>query len=155
MHLSLVQLKALNGDPHYIAMGMGIGVFVGVTPTIPFHMVLAVGLAFIVKGSKPAALIGVWFSNPLTIPFFYWGSYKTGGLILGNTTSLDPAVQSVSSLFQQGLDVALATIAGGIILGIVPGIIAYLITLRLFTIIRSRKENRISPRSTSSREQNR
>ncbi len=29
--------KKLQGDPHYVAMGMAIGVFVAITPTIPFH----------------------------------------------------------------------------------------------------------------------
>ena len=142
LHQSLVQLKTLEGDPHYIAMGMGIGVFVGVTPTIPFHTVLAIALAFIAKGSKPAAAIGVWFSNPFTIPIFYWGSYKAGSVILGNAAPVVLAGHSISSLLQLGLDVTLAMIAGGILLGIVPGIIAYVITLRLFTLIRSRKRNR-------------
>jgi len=33
--------KTLQGDPHYVAMGMAIGVFVSVTPTIPFHTIYA------------------------------------------------------------------------------------------------------------------
>ncbi len=35
---------SLKGDPRKISMGMAIGVFVGVTPTIPFHTALIVGL---------------------------------------------------------------------------------------------------------------
>ncbi len=44
--------KTLHGDPHYIAMGMAIGFFVAITPTIPFQTIIAVGLAFILKGSS-------------------------------------------------------------------------------------------------------
>jgi len=55
----VTQLKELQGDPHYIAMGMAIGAFIAITPTIPFHMVIAVALAFVFRCSKVAALIGV------------------------------------------------------------------------------------------------
>jgi uncharacterized protein (DUF2062 family) len=39
---------SLKGEPASIAMGMAIGVFIGVTPTIPFHtaMIIAVGVLF-------------------------------------------------------------------------------------------------------------
>ena len=51
----ILKAKRLEGDPHFIALGLAIGVFVGFTPTIPFHTVLAVALAFLFKGSKAAA----------------------------------------------------------------------------------------------------
>lgn len=136
----IVSFKTLQGDPHYIAMGIGIGVFVGVTPTIPFHTVLALALAFILKGSKPAAIIGVWFGNPLTIPFFYWGSYKIGMLILGNSAPFNAQYITITELMELGLDVTLAMITGGVILGIPPGIASYFITRRIFAGIRSRKK---------------
>jgi len=136
----IISFKTLQGDPHYIAMGIGIGVFVGVTPTIPFHTALALALAFILKGSKPAAVIGVWFSNPLTIPFFYWGSYKIGMLILGTSIPFNAQYITITELMELGMDVTLAMIAGGIILGIPPGIASYFIARKIFTGIRSRKK---------------
>ncbi|MEJ2430554.1 MAG: DUF2062 domain-containing protein, partial [Deltaproteobacteria bacterium] len=54
------QLKELRGKPHEISLGMAIGVFIAVTPTIPFHTVLAVSLAALLRGSKLAAALGVW-----------------------------------------------------------------------------------------------
>ena len=74
----IANAKTLQGDPHYVAVGMAIGVFIGITPTIPLHTVIAVALAFVLRGSKPAAIIGVWFANPITIPLFYWASYEIG-----------------------------------------------------------------------------
>jgi len=137
----IIRFKTLQGDPHYVAVGMGIGIFVAITPTIPFHTAIALVMALILKGSKPAAVIGVWFSNPLTIPLFYWGSYKIGNLILGNSGKIELSDPSISSLMQMGLDVTIASIIGGIILGIVPGIAAYFITLRIFKVIRARKHD--------------
>ena len=134
--------KKLQGDPHYVATGMAIGVFVSITPTIPFHTVIAIALAFVFKGSKPAAAVGVWFSNPVTIPFFYLGSYKAGMLILGNTAPFDAKYKSVLELMKLGLDVTVAMITGGVILGIFPGIAAYFITRKIFRTIRSRKRSK-------------
>ena len=136
--------KKLQGDPHYVAMGMAIGVFVSITPTIPFHTVAAVALAFVLRGSKPAAAIGVWFSNPVTIPVFYLGSYKAGMFLLGKSIPFDAKYESISELLKLGLDVTVAMIVGGAILGILPGIAAYFITRTIFAKIRSRKTHEIS-----------
>ena len=133
-----VWLKELQGDPRYIARGMAIGVFVGVTPTIPFHTVIALALAFILKGSKPAAAIGVWFANPVTIPFLYIGSFKLGILILNKPIPFDTKFESITALMTLGLDVTIAMIVGGAILGILPAIIAYLLTYRIMIRVREK-----------------
>lgn len=49
-----------------------------------------------------------------------------------------------NELMALGLDVTVAAISGGAILGIVPGIVAYFITRKIFAKIRSRKEYDIS-----------
>ena len=130
--------KELQGDPRYIATGMAIGVFVGVTPTIPFHTVIALSLAFILRGSKPAAAIGVWFANPVTIPFLYIGSFRLGILILNKPIPFDTKFESITALMTLGLDVTIAMIVGGAILGILPAIIAYLLTYRIMIRVREK-----------------
>ncbi len=137
-----VRLKELQGDPRYIATGMAIGVFVGVTPTIPFHTVIALALAFIFRGSKPAAAISVWFANPLTIPLFYIGSFKVGMLILNKPIPFDVKFESITELMTLGLDVTIAMIIGGAILGILPAIIAYILTYRIMTKVREKARSR-------------
>ena len=136
----ITRFKQLNGDPHYVALGMAIGVFISVTPTIPFHTVIALALAFILRGSKAAAAIGVWFSNPITIPFFYKGSYDLGISILGNSAPFSTEYESILELLKLGADVTIAMITGGVILGILPGIVAYFITRRIFTKLKLLKK---------------
>jgi uncharacterized protein (DUF2062 family) len=136
------RVKKLDGDPHYVAMGMAIGVFIGVTPTMPFHTVLAVGLALILRGSKAAAVLGVWFSNPFTAPIFYVGSYKVGIYLLGNRAPFNLKYESLLELINLGKEVTLAMIAGGILLGIFPGIASYFITRKIFTTIRSKRASK-------------
>ena len=141
LHEFVKRVKKLDGDPHYIAMGMAIGVFVGITPTMPFHTVIAVALAFILRGSKAAAAIGVWFCNPISAPFFYLGSYKAGMFIFGRSAPFDAKYESVLELLKLGVDVTMAMVIGGIILGILPGFASYFITRKIITTIRSRKKS--------------
>ena len=141
---ALARVKKLNGDPHYVATGMAIGVFVGVTPTIPFHTALALALSFLFRGSKAAAAIGVWFSNPVTIPFFYYGSYKVGAFFFRDSMiPFDPKQESITELFKMGADVLAAMMVGGVIIGIVPGVAAYFITLKIMTAERFQKKNNL------------
>ena len=136
------RVKNLEGDPHYVAMGMAIGVFIGSTPTMPFHTVLAVALAFILRGSKVAAALGVWFCNPITAPIFYWGSYKAGMYLFGYQAPFDVKFESILELLDLGMEVTIAMIAGGVILGILPGIASYFITRKIITTIRLRRASK-------------
>jgi uncharacterized protein (DUF2062 family) len=124
-------------------MGMAVGVFVAVTPTIPFHTIIALILAYTLNVSKPAAVIGGWFSNPITIPPLYYGSYKLGMLLLGRSDSLDLSLHSVQVLFKQGTDVMAAMIIGGAVLGIAPAIASYFVTRYFVRRVHARRANRI------------
>ena len=134
-----LRVRSLQGDPHYVAMGMAVGVFVAFTPTIPFHTVLTIALAFLLRGSKPAALIGSWLNNPLTFPVFYYGSYKLGVFILGRDIPVHIRYDGIKELMRLGWDVAVAMIAGGVMLGVLPAVGAYFATFHLFRRIRARR----------------
>jgi uncharacterized protein (DUF2062 family) len=124
------QLGELRGKPHEISLGMAIGVFVGITPTVPFHTVLAVSLAVLLRASKLAAALGVWVCNPLTVPLFYYGSYRLGRLVLGLPELSPPADYSLLSLMKLGKHATVAMLHGGVLLGIVPALLAYIITYK-------------------------
>jgi uncharacterized protein len=132
-------VRQLKGDPNYIATGMSIGIFIGITPTFPFHTILALALAYIFRASKAAAALGVWIGNPLTIPFIYVGSYKTGSMILGTSFPYDIKYLTFTELTKLGLDATLALITGGVIIGILPAVASYFITRRLVKKYRSRR----------------
>jgi|SRR3989339_155136 len=78
------QFISLQGDPAEIALGMAIGVFVGVTPTIPFHTALIVLIGITFRQNIAAAYLASWVvSNPLTVPILYLSQYKLGRFLLG------------------------------------------------------------------------
>lgn len=126
----LRQLKELRGKPHELSLGMAIGVFISVTPTIPFHTALAVALAILLRASKLAAALGVWVSNPLTIPIFYYGSYRLGRFVLGMPELTLPSDYSFLAIIKLGGSVTAAMLHGGVLLGILPGLLAYFLTYR-------------------------
>ena len=149
-----VRIKELQGDPRHIAMGMAVGVFTGVTPTVPFHTVIAIALAFILKCSKPAAIIGSFVANPITIPFIYVACFKVGTFILNKPIPFDAKFESITTLMTLGLDVTIAMIIGSAILGILPAIIAYILTYRIMTTMREKARKRSqSPRARGVKEQ--
>ena len=124
------QLQELRGRPRELSLGIAIGVFVGITPTIPLHTVLAIALAAALRGSKLAAALGVWVANPLTIPIFYYGSYQLGRFVLRLPELAIPPDYSVLSMVRISGRVTVAMLHGGVLLGILPAVAAYFLTYR-------------------------
>jgi len=153
------KIKELHGDPHYVSLGMAIGVFIGITPTIPFHTIIAVALAVRLKASKPAAILGVWVSNPMTVVFLYFACYKTGFLFFENTTGAFESIERLIHHLESDIRLSekvsyfngfiktqarmfLVMNFGGLLLGLPSGLITYIITKGFFTRLRGNKKLR-------------
>ena len=132
-------LISLKGEPRTIAFGLAIGVFIGVTPTIPFHTVLIILFCFLLKKNITAAYLGSWLiSNPLTIPFLYLSQYRLGKCLLGNGYAGFIATDySLVSLIQQGGYVVIPLLAGGIIMAPFFAVPAYFIGHKLILAVRN------------------
>ena len=120
----------LQEDPRKLAWGMTLGVFIGITPTIPFHTVLVLSLAALLRVSPVTAFIGIQIGNPLTVPAIYLAAYKVGQFLLYRGKPLVfPETFSFKAwicvLWQGGV----ALQVGGVILAIPPAIVAYFLTL--------------------------
>jgi uncharacterized protein (DUF2062 family) len=128
----LAECRKLSGDPRYIGRGMAIGVFVSMTPFFPFHTAIAVTMSVFLRGSKRAAAVAVWLSNPLTIPICYFIIYKLGITILGTESIYDPEWKNFTDLLKMGVDIVYAMIVGGFVLGTALGIPTYYATKKIF-----------------------
>jgi uncharacterized protein len=134
------QFISMKGKPDAIAMGMAIGVFIGATPTIPFHTALLVFFAALFKQNITAAYLGSWIiSNPLTIPFLYFSQYQIGRYLLG-IASCDVcfAEMTIRQIISMGWHIAVPLIVGGLISAPFFAIPAYFITLHAVVKIRKR-----------------
>ena len=125
-----LKFRRLQEDPRKIAGGMALGVFVGITPTIPFHTVAVLFLAALLRVSPVTAFIGIQIGNPLTMVPIYIVAYKVGQFLLYRGQPLVfPETFSfkawIAVLWQGGV----ALQVGGVIIAIPPAIAAYFLTL--------------------------
>ena len=142
-----------SGHPSILARGVAVGTFVGITPTIPFHALLALFLAFLVRGSKITALLTtVIVSNPLTFLFQYYFSWKVGTWFVPGKhswkeiSSLIEAIINGSNfsgtlvaLAQIGANSLMILIGGGVLLAVPFSIVFYFLSYLLFRLIQKKR----------------
>ncbi len=130
----------LQEDPRKLAWGMALGVFIGVTPTVPFHTVAALTLATLLRLSPVTAFLGIQICNPLTLPAFYLAAYKVGQHLLYKGAPLCfPEPYTYKSLLHLLWRGGLALQLGGIVLALPPAVISYFLTLWVVQRYRQRK----------------
>jgi len=143
----------LQGDPHSLALGVAIGLFVGITPTIPLHSALIIILAWPLRGNILAALIAATaISNPLTwLPQYYF-SWRVGNWLLPGHLSWDRTQallglftsgigyrQCLTPLKQLGLEAVAVMLLGGILLAIPFACAGYLFSFKFFSTLRKKR----------------
>ncbi len=155
MRSRVKRMLRLKGDPFSLARGAGIGVFVGLTPTIPFHAALTVLFCLLVRGNVLVGLAcNVLVSNPLTIPLHYAAAWMVGSLFFPDVTSWDRvsgmlkelshvSLLDMSALLDCGLRIFGPLFVGGVLIAILPAILSYFIALRLYIALHQRRSQRL------------
>ena len=72
-----------GANPKEIALGFALGLFVGMTPVMGFHTVIAVFFATMFKWNKISAALAVWITNPVTAPVIYGLTFLLGAKAIG------------------------------------------------------------------------
>ncbi len=129
------QIAGMHDSPHHVALGFGMGVFLGILPFT--GVVAAVTLAVIFKFNRAAALLGSVITNTWlsVVTFFIAG--KLGCLLLGyDWDSILNEAQEVISHFSwrsflgiASLKVLLPLLLGYLIVGAVCGFVSYWVVL--------------------------
>jgi len=149
-YLRFIRLK---GHPRVLARGVAIGTFIGITPTIPFHTILALLLAFILRGSKVAALLStIIVSNPVTLLPQYYISWQVGNLLTPGkhsweeVSSLIESVidggrfgETLAALGEIGIDSLMILLGGGIIVALPFTVAFYFLSYILFRSIQKKR----------------
>jgi len=133
----------LSATPHAIAAGFAAGAMVSFTPFVGFHFIMAGVIAFLIGGNVLASAFGTAVGNPLTFPFIWTLSYRTGRWILGEAGMQDPSPHLGVDIRSQSWE-ALWPVLKPMLVGAVPlGIIAWVLFYFLVrTLVRSFQEAR-------------
>ena len=90
----VLRILRLRSSDYSLAAGFAAGVFASTTPFIGVHLVIAAGLAWLVRGNIMMSLVGTLAGNPWTFPLIWAGTYTLGSWILG----VDGSVHDLSQL---------------------------------------------------------
>ncbi len=132
----------IRGNPHEIALGFALGLFIGMTPYMGFHMAIAICIAALLKWNKIAAAIGVWISNPLTAPFLYSATFYVGSLFFSVTPAYfmptELSLKMILEMLKHAPQIFWILTVGGAVLGLPLAVAGYY--LALSTILKYREE---------------
>lgn len=67
-----------------IARGIGIGLLVGLTPTVGLQTLMMLAGCLLVRGNFPAAFAISWVSNPFTLPPMVFAYHELGEWLFGS-----------------------------------------------------------------------
>ncbi|WP_193214322.1 DUF2062 domain-containing protein [Luteolibacter marinus] len=134
----LARIRDLNDDPRKIALGIGIGTFVGFFPPLGIKTLLAMGAARLCKGNVVAAAIAVTLHDLLLpiAPFLLAWEFKAGSHLLGR-----PPAAGIPGGFHHGdlagwlhaaslVRLETPLLLGGAVVGAPAGIAAYYVARR-------------------------
>lgn len=139
-YLRLVRIQA---TPHNIAIGLAAGVFIGLLPVLPFQTVLAIALAFALNGSKIAAALGTWVSNPLNWVPFYLLFYKIGKAVVPfDIPPFRPSELEMVEMLHVGWKFFAAMMVGGLVIAVPSSIVSYFAGKKLIEFYHDRRAAR-------------
>jgi len=138
----------LSGTPYAIAMGCAAGAFVSFTPFLGLHFIIAIVLAWLLRGNLVAGALGTFVGNPLSFPLIWVSTYEVGEFIRqgGNTDA--PALLKEASGLSFGDIVPLLEpmMIGAIPLGLIAGGIVYFLVYKAVLTYQEARRARLESR---------
>jgi len=142
LKLIYIKLFRIHDTPQRIALGVGIGVFLGIMPgTGP---IAAVFMAFVLRVNRAAALLGSLLTNTWLSILTFFLSIKIGASIMKvdwqdvhrNWVQFLKDFKIVTLFKLATLKILLPVIIGYFVVAFCLGLIAYLVTLIVITQIK-------------------
>jgi uncharacterized protein (DUF2062 family) len=134
----LRSVLALDDSPHAIALGVAVGVFFGLTPTVGIQTVLILAIVFLTRKvcyfNGAAAMAATYVSNPFTMVPMYYFWYRLGTRFVPSTASLeqvksllqvDGFLQWCEKLCTVGVDVGAPMFVGALLTAPFGALLAY------------------------------
>jgi uncharacterized protein len=123
-------IMKLDESPHKLALAFALGIFVAFTPTIGFHMITCLALAWAFRLSKLVIITSSFINNPWTIVPLYgfciWlgikitGSHSIAPDIAWNDLSIPNAIQILEPYLW-------SYVVGTLLVGAAAGVVSYFV----------------------------
>ena len=150
----MLRLVLHTGDtPRRTAAAFSLGVFLGMSPFLGAHTFLALGLAFLLRLSRPAAFLGTLVLNPWTIVPLYGAGVAVGIWLLGGGSQDLPPLDlgweggltpAAILKFRSALGpYLLPFVVGNLVLGVLGSLVAYPLAVWLVVRFRTLRKRRV------------
>ena len=139
----------LSGTPHAISMGIAAGVFASCTPFIGFHILIAMLIAWVLRGNLIASAIGTFAGNPLTFPAIWFVVYEVGRYMVGAPVAANPDIAETlqsDRAFDMILPLLVPLTVGAVPVDIVLGGVGYVMTRSGVEAYQVRRRRRLAER---------
>lgn len=145
LKLTWIKLYRINDTPHKIALGFGLGVFLGVMPGV--GIIAAIVLAWLLRLNRIAALLGTLLTNTWISFVTLLLSIKVGSaimgldwhLVYGNWKSLLKSFSWQKVFTVSFLEIFRPVAVGYAIVSFCLGVLAYIAALALIVKVRNAK----------------
>ena len=150
-----IKLIKQTGSPDFVARGVGIGFFIGFLIPMGGQSIVALALAWLLKGKKIPALACTWITNPISVIVIYPVQTYLGAKILRLPLSFHQIDLMLKDLINNGTwesftnlggDLITAFLLGGAIFAIIAGPISYFTAYGIIVSHRNRIEARLQKR---------
>lgn len=111
-----------------VAKAVAVGIFSAYLP-VPFEIIIAAVLAFVLRANLPISVILIWMSNPFTWAILWGPPYLLGAALLGDVYEITPVMTWV--WIEQHYS---ALLLGCTIVGLAMAITAYFTVLVLWRL---------------------
>jgi uncharacterized protein (DUF2062 family) len=124
------ELLTIRDTPHRVAATFAAGLFLGISPLLGVHTVMALVVAWIFRLNKVVILTGVFVTNPWSIVPIYSFCIWVGILLLG-TENINPGLQgrplSMIDLYGALGNLMMPFVVGTVLVGTVSSALSYFV----------------------------
>ncbi len=169
------RLRRLPDTPERVAKGIAAGVFVSCLPLFGLHFITAAAIAWILRGNIFASLLATFFGNPFTFPIIAYSAMELGSLMLGrgHAQKVSEVMSAFGAIWAElgrnllaiftagpfrwdmlvkfGGDIFLPYMLGGLIIGVICAVPAYLLSLPVIRAYRALRMKRLQERFAQAR----
>jgi len=133
----------IRDTPEKIALGFSLGLFVGMSPYMMCHTLMAVSLAYLFRGNRISAAVGVVITNPFTAPFFYRITWLAGKAVISTDAAFPSefTLEALLKMLHDSPELLRVLTVGGIVTGIPLAVAGYYIAVYVIRRYREKAGN--------------